>query len=228
MALMLPSISVSLLVGSAGSNTFARNRGGNYVKVRKTSANPQTIYQQNQRAIVSTISTLWATLSDSQRNGWATASADFPYTNKIGQLKYYSGFQLFVKFNLNLVLIGSSTILDAPSPYSFVEFTEFYITTLDSSNMNLQLNAASTDSHATYCIYATAPQGLGIMVVGPTAYKLIATETMNSSVSDNFNTAYTARFGAYASGTKIFFKAVPVSAINGQRSIDRYTNGIVT
>ena len=228
MALILPSLLVNQIVGSGGATTFSRNRGGNYSKVRKASANPQTMYQQNFRTIFRTIVSNWRNLDNAQRNSWNVAAPDFPYSNSLGIQKIYSGFNLYTKFNLNLVLGGFSAITNAPSPYTFSEFTEFRVSALNASQIILDFVSAGGSSDERYYVYASLQQSLGVNVVSPSTYKFIGAYQNTGSDTYDIITEYIARIGTPVANTKIFFKAVQVNIITGQEGIIRLANEIVS
>ena len=200
MATIQPSVLVSQIVGSAGSSTFSRNRGGNYAKVRKASTNPRTPFQQNFRNIFAALSAYWRSMTNTERESWTSRSSLFPYTNKIGIVKYYSGFNLFMKFNQTLQVGGFTTINTAPSPYAFPEFTDFRVNTLDSSNMILDCISSLGDSNTRYYVFASIPQSAGANYCSPSTYKFIGAYSNTGSDTLNIFSDYTNRLSTYSTG----------------------------
>lgn len=44
----------------------------------------------------------WGGLTDEDRRDWIDAAPLFPYTNRLGEVKTYTGFQYFMKINMTL------------------------------------------------------------------------------------------------------------------------------
>ncbi|MCK4306571.1 MAG: hypothetical protein KAY24_20175, partial [Candidatus Eisenbacteria sp.] len=84
------------LSGSMGGLTYARNKGGLYVKMKASPTNPNSARQQAARGILSTASGLWQALTDAQRNAWDIYGAEKPRTDPLGQEYYLTGHQMYV------------------------------------------------------------------------------------------------------------------------------------
>src|SRR5690554_6218576 len=93
---------IASMSGSINGTTHSRNRGGAYMRNRSIPVNPQTVAQQAIRAILSSLSSAWRDLTPSQRNGWNSATSNFPVTDQFGDQRELSGHQLFVRLNSNL------------------------------------------------------------------------------------------------------------------------------
>lgn len=228
MASIETSVLLNTIVGSAGNSTFARNKGGNYVKVRKTSANPRTSYQQNIRALMTATSSIWRNYTEEQRQSWADASILFPYQNRFGQTKYYSGFQLYMKFNSVLNVGNLGNIGDAPTPYVFPTFQEFYSIGVNVAQLQIGFAASAADSNVVYYFFASPPQSAGVNMVSPSTYKYLSYLGCTGSDIQDFIGEYTSRLGPPIVGTKIFFKAYMVNALTGQISGTRIFNSVVS
>ncbi len=93
---------VSDVRGLIGGTVFARGANGSYIRSFAKSANKNTELQQIKRNNLATYAAKWRGLTDEERNQWNQATAQYPYTNRVGDVCHYTGFQLFMKVNLTL------------------------------------------------------------------------------------------------------------------------------
>lgn len=101
--------------GKLGNMIFSRNASGPYIRPFKVPANPKSYTQTLYRAILSYVASLWSTLSDSQRLGWNILATTQQTTNSLGKPSRQSGFNLFVRLNMNQLFITGAYIHDAPT-----------------------------------------------------------------------------------------------------------------
>lgn len=228
MALIQGTTSVGLIVGSAGASTYSRNRGGNYVKPRKSSANPNTSFQASIRAIVGGLPALWRSLSDSQRDGWNAQSPNFPYINKLGNTAYYSGYNLFCQANTNLQLIGRPTISDAFSPSDNGTIQLFEVNTLTNSSQKVHLECIGGWSNSRFIIFGSTQLSAGIGVVSKSTYKLINYYSGSNVVTIDITASFAARGLTAHAGSKNFFEACLINKNTGQASNKVICNAIAS
>jgi hypothetical protein len=228
MASFTPSTSVDLIVGSAGGTTFARNKGGNYLKVRKKSANPQSSWQMQFRNLFKSVSSLWATLSDSDRTGWNAATTYFPYVNRVGQSRFYSGFQLFMKMNTNLLIATGNTSNTAPINLSGCTIEEFSIYNLDTTHLDFGGTVNGDVANCKCLIFGNEVPSLGIGYLSPSKYKLFAICDASSLIGTGFNSDFHNRISPITTGRKYFFKVVFVRTDTGQVYPPYLVNGVAS
>lgn len=100
--------------GSIAGNTFARNKGGSYVRQKSSPTQPRTVRQMEQRAILSNVSQAWRGLSEELRNAWNVYAANNPVTNVFGDAILLSGHGAFVQINALRLTIGLAQITTPP------------------------------------------------------------------------------------------------------------------
>lgn len=94
--------------GSIASDTYAHNRGGQYVRVRVGRGGPGD-------AFFATLPALWeTTLTDAQRQAWVLFARGRMVAGKLGQVIELTGFQWFVRVNRSLLSIGPGLRADPP------------------------------------------------------------------------------------------------------------------
>lgn len=101
--------------GSVGAQTWARNRGGLYVRLKGSPTNPNSARQQAVRGFLSTASGLWSTLTDPQRQAWTDWAINNPQTNPLGQSYTLTGHQAFVWHETRVLDQGLVDITDPPT-----------------------------------------------------------------------------------------------------------------
>ena len=208
-------------------SVFSKNRYGSYIRTKVTPTNPSTTAQVNSRNILATQSQAWRGLTDAQRTGWINASANFPFTDVFGNIRYLAGNALYVKLNANLNYADEAAIADAPAPVA--------IEALDTVTI-----AAAAGAGTLAVTFAPAPV--------PAGFALIIQATPGVSASINFvknkfrnvtvvaaagtsphatGTAYVAKFGAMTAGQKIFVRIFLISTDTGQAGIPLQAETIV-
>lgn len=200
--------------GKLGGQVMSSNRGGKYIRTKVTPSNPQTVAQQNVRAIFSSLSTAWAGLTEAQRLSWNGAVADYSTTDIFGDLKNPSGFNLFMKLNGNLATIGVAPLSVAPSkdevPYTLLGSA---VADVSSTTFILTFAGAEYDTTPVF-ITATPPLSAGKSNV-KSEFRGIGYS--NSTLGDlDIWALYVAKFGVPPVGANITVGVEPIIA-TGQK-----------
>lgn len=99
--------------GKLGGHVLTKSRNGATVRTKVTPANPQTSYQQANRALFGQLSSNWASLTEAQRKAWNEAVGAWQKTNIFGDLKSPSGRDLYISCNRNILQVEGVAI-DTP------------------------------------------------------------------------------------------------------------------
>jgi hypothetical protein len=119
MALVKFGGGVTQMSGSAGGNTYSRNRFGNYMRSRTKPVNPNSTGQSDVRDALSALSEDWHTeLSSSQRIAWATYANAVSMKNRLGESVYLTGFNHFIRSNTELLNHKGVFIENGPTDLS--------------------------------------------------------------------------------------------------------------
>lgn len=120
MALIKPLLGE--LSGSIGGNTFARNKGGQYVRQRAQVTNPNTAAQQAARTALAYLVGYWlSTLTAAQRAAWEAYAENVQVTNRLGEKINISGQNMFVRCNAPRQRAGLAIIEEGPTEYITAE-----------------------------------------------------------------------------------------------------------
>lgn len=227
MAIIKLSQLVSDIRGKVGGNVFARNKGGNYVRTYVKPINPASPGQATARALFQNIVQQWRTLTDTQRANWAAATSSFPYQDRLGNTKIYSGEQLFIKLNLNLASSGAAFKTGAPVAQTVAIPGLTGITTLSTMSIVLTFTEALTPANTAYIVLATPGLSAGISAPAATKFRIIQVVVGGADPSADLISEYTTKIGIPLVGQKIFFMVRNIDQTAGQASVNVVASKIV-
>lgn len=196
--------------GKLGGHVFAKNRSGNYMRTKVTPVNPQTSYQQNQRAALGTLSSGWSGLTDTQRAAWNGAVSGFQKTDIFGDLKTPTGKNLHTGLNRNLLNSGAAIINVPPTPAAIpdlgLESAEFGI---GAGTFEVTLSGTTTGSFVH--VWATPALSPGTSFI-KNRKRFLGSFAGQAAGTIDIAAEYIARFGTPATGQNIHVSANVVNA----------------
>jgi hypothetical protein len=202
--------------GKIGGHVVSKNKGGSYVRTKVTPSNPNSSAQQASRALLASLSTAWAGLTDEQRASWNGAVNDFSSTDVFGDLRNPSGINLFVKLNANLSNTGQAMLTVAPTKIEVPFFgVQSVVVDLSTTNVTTTLVPAPS-AFDLFVVRASAPMSAGISNA-KSKMRVIYTGNLDGSGLDLY-TAYVAKFGVPPIGGNLFFSVQSVVA-TGQAGV---------
>lgn len=212
--------------GSIGGWIFARNANASYAKRFTKPTNPDTGGQQEVRGIFSEVSQAWKDLSDAERNAWVEAAAlsEWSYLNKVGEVSYYTGSQLFNKLNGQLRQLNPVATLFStpPTALSLTAIYQLSFIPTDDPTEGFFLsvnNSVDLPAGQQVKVYSTGPVSPGVYRPKGSQFKLLGTfPTAGSGTPDieDVTTAYLAKFGALVIGQNIWCKVETYAPATGQ------------
>lgn len=116
MAIIRTGALVGGISGTLGGVVFVAGRGSPVVRPRPLTKNKSSPFLAASRASMFTLRRAWSSLTSLQKSAWETRAVDFPTTNALGVSSPISGFQLFIKLNIESRLDSESFI---PDPTDF-------------------------------------------------------------------------------------------------------------
>lgn len=212
MAILKMGAIVTQISGKVGGQTFGIGKSGQYLKNTGTYINARTIKRTGSNTLLALITSQWRTLTQTQRDAWESATSNFPYTNRLGDTEYYSGFNLFTKFNVNRALIDLAILTTPPSPTTVNLPTDFEMTP---TTTTFPVFTDEGISDNLYLIYCAPPVSQG-QSKNKKQLRLIYTATASelSTVLDIYD-EYVEIFGAPLGGTKIFLELKVINKDTG-------------
>ena len=223
----MASIKLGTLVtdirGAVGGTIFSRNRGGAYARKNTSPTNPMTSDQTTVRATMANVSAEWRNLTSAQKNAWNAAAPNFPYLDKFGDSREYSGQQLFLKMNLMIFALDPAATLTTspPAPQSLTAISQATITL---TNVAGVLTFTGTINSATVLpagqelvAYASAGKSAGVTAPSSAGqYKLLGSQVPGAGGTITFTTPYGTAWGVPPVGAVVFVEYWTVDPLTGQ------------
>lgn len=212
-----------------GGHVFSKNRAGSYMRTKVTPVNPQTPDQLLQRSNLSGLATAWRGLTESQRDTWNQAVDQWKTTDIFGDITTPSGFNLYVRLNRNLFLIGLPRLDEAPAPSSVAEVV-IVAFSANTTTGTITLTTTGAVAGTSYVILMTAPQSAGKSFVS-SELRIITFTDSTGIASIELSTEWEAKFGSFGVadlGLKLFIRVLPVVEANGQAGTGVRESAIVT
>jgi len=138
MALVKFGAGIVGMSGSIGGTTFARNRYGSYARSKTKPVNPNTSNQSAVRAAVSYVTELWHnTLTAAQRTAWGAYAQAVAMTNRLGETTYLTGFNHFVRSNVERQNRSLGTVAAGPTTFALPEQDTLFAVSLSEATQNI-------------------------------------------------------------------------------------------
>jgi len=208
--------------GKVGGTVFSKSKAGATARNKVTPINRRTAAQSQIRAIFTSFSQLFRTLTDSQITAWnAAASSGFTTTNIFGDTIHKSGSMLYVALNTNLTITGNASISDPPSSSDSPSPLLVLDPVSDVSSTNIFLNAdfgSGVDvvpADNALLVYATPKLSNGVTFVKSQLRVLGSLPASTDTGSTNMWGVYVAKYGAPAVGDNIVFAVQCVNTVSG-------------
>ena len=207
--------------GKLGSVVASHNSGGQYLRSRVTPTNTATVFQQEVRNAVRTLSPQYATtLTDAERASWAVYAENVKVKNRLGDTINISGISAFIRANTPRIQAGLPILTAAPTIFDIGDAgTPGTITIAASSTVGI-FHYAPTDTWVTggtlnnALLYISRPQNIGkSFFAGP--YRLAATIVGGGTVG---TIGFNLPFPSGATGTQRIFGQYRIGYGDGRLS----------
>lgn len=119
---------LSAASGSAGGVTATHGRSGQVLAARTVPTDPASPYQNAVRQIFAYLTGSWQTLTDAQRAAWTTYAANVPVTNRLGDTRYLTGHQIYIRNNAARLQAGLARVDDGPTVFVNDVLSYVYLT----------------------------------------------------------------------------------------------------
>lgn len=214
MALIKLGSMITRVSGKIGGQTFGTSASGSYVKNSGTPRKSITLAQQGKMSLMGTTAQSWRALTQAQRDVFNAASPDYPYLNRVGETKFYSGYAIFGQLVNNLSL-GQYANTPVPLPkFSFEPPDEY---NFDGFPLAPTFSASGAQIGINYRLFVSRVSSVGIS----NSYKnqfFMASATANGlgAVSLPFIDEFEAKWGAPPSAGKVFYRVDAIQPSTGQ------------
>lgn len=222
---------ITNVVGSHGGNTFARNKGGSYLKRKPHGTNPRSTQQLVARSRMNHVGKYYSfTLSDADRATWRAYAAANSVVNRLGNTVFLSGHQMFCRQSINLLQNGGSIVNTAPASAAVGTPSSIIIDALSGGGGHLHVTCgcAGLGGSDFVNIWVTPPLNPGRAFVSSQLRKFNGASTPN--VLLNLTLAYTNLYGALPAspGQRIFVQFCVLNTVTGTQSVILQGNALWT
>lgn len=161
---MFRSVIAASLIGSIGGCTYTKSVSGRVVRGKRATRYTPTRVSSQAASQFGMVSSIWRTLTDSQRESWYEAAEG------------NGGFQLFKKRNANRLLAGMPVLLEpAPVP-ELMDFTTTFDIFSDFPGLFVMqvsvISDVDLDRYVAY-VMATGPVSRGVGNVAASRYRFV-------------------------------------------------------
>ena len=209
---------VSDMRNKLNGSVFARNKGGAYVRTKVTPLNPQTSAQVGARALLTSLSQSFRSLTQEQITAWNAAITQWGSTDIFGDVVNPTGLALYVRLNANILNAGGTALTTPPSPVGADAITALSLAGDVSSNLYTVTfaPAAVPADHSMY-LESTSMLSPGINNAN-SKFRAIAVLASATASPYQAYTAQTDKFGPLVAGQKAFVRAKFINKLTGEVS----------
>lgn len=210
-----------------GGHVLSKNRAGAYMRTKVTPVNPQTTFQSAVRALFTSLSQGWRSLTQAQRDAWNAAVSNFTSTDIFGDLKTPTGKNLYQRLNTNLSTVSVAAITVPPLPVG-VPAVDTLSAVADESASTLAVTFTPTPVPAdTAFVLECTPQVSPGREFLKNQYRILAVIDAAAASPYAAGAAYEARFGELVEGQRIGVRLTPFNKVTGEKGQPLATSIIV-
>lgn len=174
---------------------------------------------------------MWKQLDPFHQELWNHAASEYVTSNSLGQRIRLSGFNYFLRQTVGIFSTGNIPSLLPVVDVAVTPPIDFFVDILDLTVMAVTVRFPSTlyvvpPDHAIF-IGASPPQSSGRTRLSSNIGLLLFDVAGVNIQGYDLITAYTALRPPLSVGDKVFFKCYTVNVINGLRSPELRTSGVV-
>lgn len=223
MALIKLGSLVTRISGKIGGQTLGTSASGSYIKNSGTPRKAITLRQQTAMQRMATTAQSWKNLSESQRQLFRSASSQYPYLNRVGETKYYSGYAIYTMLRNNLLQIG---VFSQPIPLPKDTFAPIPAFLLEWGRGELTTNVTAAELDTDYRLFMSRPVSRGVTDSYINHFFLRVLTGAEMGVVQNITEEVATRFGAVPVGSRFYWRVDGVNQTTGQ-ALENMKSGFV-
>jgi len=209
---------ITSMIGSHSGNTFARNKGGAYVKKKTHGTNPRSGLQSAHRTQVGQLARYYTfTLTDAQRSAWRTFASSSPVINRLGNTAFLSGQQIFAKVSAQILASGGAIIATPPASTIVGTPTGITIAAVHGGGGSVTITnfVAAAGANDRVIMYVSPPMNPGRAFISSALRRISSVGACNAAVI--VTTDYLKHYGLLptAAGQRIFVRIAVVNTATG-------------
>lgn len=226
MALIKFGALISEARGKESGVIFSRNSYGGYVKQKVSPVNPQTQYQQGQRALLGGAAQSWSGLDEEEKQAWKELGQQMLRVNRFGDQTTFTGFNAYVKAYRNLTLIGAGPLRKPAAVQVIPALTIELVLTDVAISVNATPDPLGSDLYLV--VDATPPILTGRRFI-KNFYRTVKVSAANVAGTVVMTTDYQARFSSLpVEGNFVGIRARIIDGLSGWDGPPAVTSGVLT
>jgi len=201
----------------------------NTLRTKTIPINRKTLLHSASRSSLAARSQEWRELTEAERDTWILEAPNYPRIDQFGDPYEMSGFNLYCFININRVLFGRATEVNAPAPEAITQFTALSLEALTAADaLNFSFTPTPFTPNADFIIQAT-PQLLPGIGNASNKYRIIKTFQDGTVSPQEITNEYKAVYpGDFVPNRKIFVKAIPYHDSTYQSGVEWIASSIIT
>lgn len=210
--------------GKIGGTVLRMTRWGNTLNVKARTTAARTARQVTIGAVLGTAASDWnTTLSESEREDWRTLAATQFSIDAWGNSRALTGLALFTRVNSARISAGLSPLTTAPADQAVTTPLTATLTITAGPTLSVAWTTTPAPTDHRVRIYCTRPMSVGTSVAMK-KYQLVTMTAAAAGSPADITAAYTALFGAPATGKRIYAQVAFWNQSNGALSPRLYTS----
>lgn len=177
-----------------------------------------TTNNPNIKGILAEVARSWNKLTLAEQQSWDAVAVQFPFKNKFGDVYTGSGYQVFMKLNMNLINVNMPTLRSGPVA-DFPTLPPIEPPSGDPPELLRWAFTGGIPDAISIQVFACVGVQIGSGFRKGKEKQLISAPPNSTGVID-VTGAYQNIFGKIKPTSRIYFRFVPVSNVTGQTGVD--------
>lgn len=205
--------------GKLNGSQLSRNRAGALLQKKCAQRQGATQAQSLFRSQFSSLARYWRTLTEAEQLANNAAVSAYPYTDKYGNTRYFTGYQLLLRSNINRYVSGLAPISEVPATpptgFALSDVAAIAIIFAPSSNSITIIWTAASPSPTDYLVQAFIGNQVSAGISNYTgAYLFAASIDAGDGELDLLQSGFPS-FASWVAGNAVFVKLVVIHAPSG-------------
>ena len=215
--------------GKIGGVVFSTGSSGACARINTRQTNPRTFARSTRHAYMAMCLNTWQGLTAAQMLVWNTTAARYPYVNRVSRTYYLSGYQFFMKLNMNLKSIGAEINQDGDIEDLLDEYTYEELLVVPDS-ISVEWTDPNLNNNDNIMLFMTSPQSSGRYKSWVGDFRLIKVITSLDEMPINITSEYQSVFGvgSWHAGQILWSYAQSVCNKTGVVGVKTYKSSVVS
>lgn len=224
MAILRLGAIITQISGKVGGQTLINGAQGTYLKNIGNQSKAPTPAQQKIRTSTAMLMQTWRTLSLEQQKSYTALVGEYSYTNRVGQIHFYNGFQIYMLLNQGRALINQ--------PINNIGLTPTLVVSAATIMKPLKfdqlvLSIGNKTPNQSYVLWMTNPLGGGQFNVTNLLKKVKVIHYDDGQIQYDITQDYIDTFGNLEPNMRIGYTVQAVITVSGQTEKKPITNFFV-